>query len=134
VDHPEIEEMITEVIRPAAVIPEAAARAILTGMAVTSVYSDGVWLAEPSRWVRYDRPWTLPLDQGRTNRLGIIRVAYGMPTKYEITIFQVAVTQAGIAAGLSPHDLADEALQFGGLTLAACPRAVVSEPPKPFRY
>jgi hypothetical protein len=134
VDHPEIEEMITQVIRPAAIIPEAAARAILTGMAVTSVYTDGLWLAEPSRWIRYDRPWTLPLDQGRTNRLGIIRVAYGMPTKYEITIFQVAITQAGIAAGISPQDLADEALQFGGLTLAGCPRAAVSTPPKPFRF
>jgi hypothetical protein len=134
VEHPDVEEIVTQVIRPAAIIPEAAARAILTGMAVTSVYTDGLWLAEPSRWIRYDRPWTQPLDQGRTNRLGIIRVAYGMPTKYEITIFQVAVTQAGIEAGFSAQSLADEALQFGGLTLAGCPRAPVSPPPKPFRY
>ena len=53
-EQPELEQMVTEVIRPAAIIPEAAARAILTGMAVSSVYTDGVWLAEPSRWIRYD--------------------------------------------------------------------------------
>jgi hypothetical protein len=134
VEQPDVEEMVTEVIRPAAIIPEAAARAILTGMAVSSVYTDGLWLAEPSRWIRYDQPWTHPLDQGRTNRLGIIRVTYGMPTKYEITIFQVAVTQAGRAAGFTPLSLAEEALQFGGLTLAACPRAQLEPPPKPFRF
>jgi hypothetical protein len=133
VEQPELEQMVTEVIRPAAIIPEAAARAILTGMAVSSVYTDGVWLAEPSRWIRYDQPWTEPLEQGRTNRLGIIRVAYGTPTKYEITIFQVAVTPAGLAAGLDPLSLADEALEFGGLTLADCPRAQLVAPPKPFR-
>ena len=127
-------EDATQVIRPAAVIPEAAARAILSGMSVTSVYSGGVWLAEPSRWIRYDRPWTQPLEQGRTNRLGIIRVVYGMPTKYEITMFQVSVTEAGQAVGIDPEELADEVLRFGGLTLAACPRARVSEPPRPFRH
>jgi hypothetical protein len=134
VERPEIDEAITQVIRPAAIIPEAAARAILTGMAVSSVYTDGLWLAEPSRWVRYDRAWTQPLETGRTSRLGTIRVTYGMPTKYEITLFQVAVTQAGMDAGMTPQDLADEALAFGGLTLAGCPRAPVTVPPKPFRY
>jgi hypothetical protein len=131
---PEIEPVITEVIRPAAVIPEAAARAILTGMAVSSVYTDGLWLAEPSRWVRYEKSWSTPLEQGRTARLGTIRVAYGMPTKYEITLFQVTLSQAGIDAGMSAEGLADEALAFGGLTLAKCPRASVSAPPKPFRH
>jgi hypothetical protein len=133
VERPEVEEA-GQVIRPAAVIPEAAARAILNGMSVTSVYTDGVWLAEPSRWIRYDQPWTRPLEQGRTNRLGIIRVAYGMPTKYEITMFQISVTPAGQAIGIDPEELADEVLRFGGLTLAACPRAQLTEPPKPFRY
>lgn len=140
-EHPEVEveqlevdELVTEIIRPAAIIPEAAARAILTGMAVNSVYNNGLWLAEPSRWIRYDQPWAHPVDQGRTNRLGIIRVTYGMPTKYEITLFQVSITQAGVAAGHDPSSLADEALAFGDLTLAACPRAQLKPPPKPFRF
>jgi hypothetical protein len=133
-EHPEVEDVVTQVIRPAAIIPEAAARAILSGMATASVYTDGVWLAEPSQWVRYDRPWTQPLDQGRTNRLGTIRVTYGMPTKYEITIYQVTITQAGNDAGLGVQELTDEALAFGGLTLGECPRAPLAVPPKPFRF
>lgn len=131
---PQTQEAVTQVVRPAAIIPEAAARAILTGMAAGSVLTGGLWLAEPSRWVRYNQPWTLPLDQGRTVRLGTIRVAYGMPTKYEITLFQASVTQAGVNAGLTAEGLADEALRFGGLTLAGCPRAAILPPPKPFRF
>jgi hypothetical protein len=128
------EDMIIEVIRPAAIVPEAAARAILTGMAHSSVYMDGFWLAEPSRWTRYDRPWVRPGDPGETQRLGTIQVAYGTPTKYEITIFQVAVTQIGADTGVSVQTLCDEALAFGELTLAECPRATLSAPPKPFRF
>jgi hypothetical protein len=128
------EDMITEVIRPAAIVPEAAARAILTGMASSSVYVDGFWLAAPSRWTRYDRPWVGPSDPGQTQRLGTIQVAYGTPTKYEITIFQVAITQVGADSGVSVQSLCDEALAFGELTLAKCPRATLSAPPKPFRF
>jgi hypothetical protein len=131
---PHGEDMITEIIRPAAIVPEAAARAILTGMASSSVYVDGFWLAEPSRWTRYDHPWLGPGDPGRTQRLGTIQVAYGTPTKYEITIFQVTVTQIGAEAGVTVQSLCDEALAFGELTLAECPRATLSAPPKPFRF
>jgi hypothetical protein len=131
---PDLEPHLTEMIRPAAVIPEAAARAILTGMAVSSVYRDGLWLAEPSRWVRYETPWTQPLAQGRSPRIGTIRVAYGIPTKYEITLYQVTISEAGLAAGMTPQSLADEALAFGSLSLDRCPRTSLSSPPKPFRY
>jgi hypothetical protein len=131
---PNGEDMITEIIRPAAIVPEAAARAILTGMANSSVFVDGFWLAEPSRWTRYNRPWVAPGDPGQTQRLGTVQVAYGTPTKYEITIFQVTVTQVGADAGVSVQSLCDEALAFGELTLAECPRAALSAPPKPFRF
>lgn len=58
-----------------------------------------------------------------------------MPSKYEITIFfQIAITKAGQAIGIDPEELADEVLRFGGLTLAACPRAQMADPPKPFRF
>ncbi len=61
-------------------------------------------------------------------------MAYGTPTKYEITIYRITVTVAGVEAGWTVESLTDEALAFGGLTLAACPRARLSDPPKPFRY
>jgi hypothetical protein len=128
------QDVITQIIRPAAIVPEAAARAILTGMAHEGVFTEGFWLAEPSRWTRYDRPWPSPGHQGDALRLGTIQVTYGMPTKYEITIYQVTVTQAGAESGMSVETLCDEALGFGDLTLAKCPRAILAAPPKPFRY
>ena len=127
-------DVITEVIRPAAIVPEAAARAILTGMATNSVHTGGCWLADPSCWARYDYPWPAPDDRGQSHLLGTIQVAYGTPTKYEITIYQVTITQYGAATGLTVAALCDEALGFGELTLAGCPRATLVAPPKPFRF
>ena len=60
--------------------------------------------------------------------------AYGTPTKYEITIYQVTITQYGAATGMTVASLCDEALSFGELTLAQCPRATLAPPPKPFRF
>jgi hypothetical protein len=127
-------DVVTEMIRPAAIVPEAAARAILGGMTQYSVFSNGCWLAEPSCWTRYDAPWNAPGDRGQTHRLGAIQVAYGTPTKYEITIYQVTITQYGESQGMTVASLCDEALGFGELTLARCPRATLAAPPKPFRF
>lgn len=128
------EGVVSEVIRPAAVVPEDAARAILVELALRDVQNGGLWQSEPSMWGRYDRPW-----QGTTNLtgaelIGTIQVAYGTPTKYEITVYRVTVTQFGTKNGWSVSTLTDEALGFGGLTLAECPRATLAAPPKPFHY
>jgi hypothetical protein len=128
------EGVITEVIRPAAIVPEEAARAILVEISLHSVQAGGKWLGEPSRWSRYDRPWASPSDPGEAGLLGTIQVAYGTPTKYEITIYRVTVTRLGSHFGFSVSSLSDEALGFGGLTLAKCPRAALSSPPRPYRY
>ena len=133
-DQAQIMDVITEVIRPAAIVPEEAARAILSGMSGASVYAEGHWLAEPSRWVRYDQPWEGPGLPGDAVRLGTLQVAYGTPTKYEITVYQVTITLAGQEAGYSVQSLCDEALGYGDLTLAQCPRAALAAPPKPFKF
>lgn len=124
------EGAVTEVIRPSAVIPEEAARTVLMELALRDQRSGGLWLAEPSVWRRYDRP-TAP---GETpDLIGSIQVAYGTPTRYEITLYRVTVTRFGAAAGWTVASLCDEALGFGGLTLAECPRAELAPPPSPFR-
>ncbi len=125
---------VSEVIRPAAVVPEDAAREILVELSLNSVTADGLWQAEPSRWSRWDRPWAGPADPGPAQLLGTLQVAYGTPTRYEITIFRVTITHAGDEAGWTVESLSDEALGFGGLSLAVCPRATLAAPPKPFRY
>jgi hypothetical protein len=128
------EGTVTRLFQPNAVVPAAAAREISTGIAAHSVYDNGLWLTEPSCWVRYDRPWSGSREQRRTTRLGTVRIAYGTPAKYEITICQVGVTQAGSEAGITVQSLLDEALAFGSLSLAQCSRAALSTPPKPFRF
>lgn len=130
----QVPDAITEVIRPAAVVPEAAARAILKRMALLNIYTGGLWLAELNRWVRYDHPWRAPGDPGNAQRVGTLKITYGSPRKYEITIYQVMITQIGSDQGCTMQSLCDEVLSFGDLTLADCPRAALSAPPKPFRF
>ena len=124
------EGAVTEVIRPAAVIPDEAARTVLMELSLRDQRAGGLWLAEPSVWRRYDRP----AAPGETpDLIGSIQVAYGTPTRYEITLYRVTVTRFGAAAGWTVATLCDEALGFGGLSLAECPRAELAPPPSPFR-
>jgi hypothetical protein len=44
------------------------------------------------------------------------------------------VTKFGNDQGWTVDSICDEALDFGGLDLASCPRAILSAPPKPFRF
>jgi hypothetical protein len=94
----------------------------------------GSWLAEPSRWNRYDRPWSSPEAPGEAGLIGSIQVAYGTPTRYEITIYRVTITTLGATLGWTVQSLSDEALGLGDLSLDACPRARLGIPPKPFRF
>ena len=127
---------VTEVIRPAAELSEATARRVLAGLTKDDVRSGGRWHAEPGCWRLFERPW-----KGRDERsaeaaglIGSIQVAYGTPTKYEITIYRVSITRRGAELGLTVQDLTDEALGHGELSLAQCPRASILAPPKPFRF
>ncbi|MBC3762946.1 hypothetical protein ACUN7V_05330 [Quadrisphaera oryzae] len=125
---------VTEVIRPAAIVPEEAARTVLLELARRDVQNGGVWESEPTTWSRWDRPWSPSGDVGGAQLLGSLHVAYGTPTRYEITIYRITVTVAGIDAGWTVESLCDEALGYGGLTLGGCPRAVLQAPPRPFRH
>ena len=127
------EGVISQVLRPSAIVPEDAGRAILIALSVNSVHGDGIWLSEPSRWNLYDQPWTEYDRPGRASLIGTIQVAYGTPTRYEITIYRVTITRLGTRLGWTVDSLCDAALDFGELSLAKCPRADLAPPPRPFR-
>jgi hypothetical protein len=114
------EGVVTEVIRPAAILPESAARAVLVELATL--------------WRRYDRPWDGVDEPGTSELIGTMQVAYGTPTRYDITIYRATITRFGMANGWTVESLCDDALGFGELTLATCPRADLKPPPKPFRF
>ena len=126
---------VTEVIRPAAVLPEEAARVVMVELAVRDVRSGGHWASSPTLWQRYDRPWngTGTSTPGDSELVGSLQVSYGTPTKYAITIYRATVTIFGAQHGWNVEALCDEALGFGGYSLAECPRADLKPPPKPFR-
>lgn len=128
------EGVVTEVIRPAAVLREEAARLVLVELSLRDVRTGGRWLTQPNLWRRYDQPFQGPDDPGRAELVGSIEVAYGTPTRYEITLFRATVTKPGTERGMTVSSLCDEALSFGGLSLANCPRAGLSPPPRPFRF
>ena len=73
------EGVVTEVIRPAAIVPEESARAVLVELALRDVQYGGLWLSDPSRWAMYDSPWGAPGQPGEAQLVGTIQVAYGTP-------------------------------------------------------
>jgi hypothetical protein len=128
------EAVITEVIRPAAVLPEEAARCVLMELALRDVRAGGHWWSEPTMWRRYDATWDgADGSAGNARLIGTVQVAYGVPTRYEITIFRATVTTLGTERGWTVQSLCNEALGFGGLSLDTCPRADLQVPPRPFR-
>jgi hypothetical protein len=128
------EGVVTAVIRPAAVVPEDAGHRILMELGARDVRVGGTWWSEPGTWQRYTGPWNgSDGDVGTAEVLGTLQVAYGVPTRYEITIFRATITRVGLAHGLTVEALCDEALGFGGISLATCPRANITPPPAPFR-
>ena len=120
----------TRVIRPAAVVPESSATAIIKQLSMRDVARGGVWNVSPTIWQRYSGAWDGPCNtRGAAELVGSIAVAYETPVRNHITIYRVTITEAGQKLGWTLEELCDEALGYGGLTLDACPRAELKMPP-----
>jgi len=119
----EADASTTEIIRPAAIVPEEAARAILVELALRDSNNGGLWSADPSRWARYDMPWRTPEDPGGARLIGTIQIAYSTPSRYEISIYCATITAHASRLGWTVVSLCDSALSLGGLKLRSCPRA-----------
>ncbi|MCA1711525.1 MAG: hypothetical protein LC789_07785 [Actinobacteria bacterium] len=109
------------VIRPAAVVPERAARQILAWLDQNDVSSGGQWSHDVGSIQRYSGPFDgLAGMRATAKLLGSLHITW---EKYQVTIFRAHVTDEGVAAGLTVDALCDEVLGVAGLTLASCPRA-----------
>jgi hypothetical protein len=126
----------TRVIRPAAILREIEARRVIAALSNLDVADGGTWNINPGVWQRYDKAWDGPAGMMGTSKLvGTIGSTYGAPTRYEITLYRVTVTQHGLDLGWTVDSLCDDALGYAGLTLASCARAELKAPPTsdPFR-
>ena len=126
--------VVSEVIRPAAIVPEQAAREILAALQARSIEGTGNWQATTQQWSRFDRPGIGADGEPAGRLIGRIEAVHGQTTRYEVTLYRVTVTPVGTAAGWTVEKLCDEPLAYGGLSLATCPRAQMLPPPKPFRH
>lgn len=125
---------VSEVIRPAAVIPEESAHKILAALQAQGLENGGHWVATTRQWGRYDRPGVDRSGSPAGLLIGWIEAVYGASTRYEVTLYRVTITPLGTESGWTVESLCDEPLAYGGLTLASCPRAQLQPPPKPFRH
>lgn len=122
----------TRIIRPAAVLRETEGRHVVTALTTLDVGAGGVWNVNPGLWQRYDKPWDGVGGMAGTSKLvGTIGTTYGAPTRYEITVYRVTVTEHGAELGWTVDALCNEALGYAGLTLDNCSRARLKEPPQP---
>ena len=124
---------VTEIIRPAAIVPEVEARRIRDELAARDVRGSGFWNATPSVWERYDRPWTTAHEPGASKLVGSMHIVWDSPSRYQITIYRATITIHGHDQGWNVTALCDEALAYGGLSIATCPRAALKAPPPVFR-
>ena len=108
---------------------------VLQALEKRDVSAGGVWSASPGMWQRYDKPWDgLAGSKGTSQLIGTIGTVYGTPSKYDITIYRVTVTDHGREAGWTVEGICDDALQYADLSLASCPRTQLAAPgPDPFR-
>ena len=128
------EGVVSEVIRPAAIVPEEAARAVLVELALRDVQNGGrlavrAAAVEPVRpaLARLRQPGGRRADRhhpGRLRHPDQVRdhhlPGHGHPVRR--------------GPRLDRHSLTDAALDFGGLTLDDCPRATIIRSPRPFKY
>jgi hypothetical protein len=112
---------LDRVIRPAAVLPERAAREILAWLATHDVSQGGCWSSGVGTIQRYSGPFDGASGmRGSAVLLGSLHITW---ETYEATIYRVSITEAGAARGLTVDRLCDEVLRVADLTLASCPRA-----------
>ena len=117
------------VIRPAAVVPERAARTIMAWLKDHDVTRGGFWAHDVSYIKRFSGPFDGPSGmRGTAQLLGSIHIVWD---SYDATIYRVSVTDVGVARGLTVDALCDEVLAVAGLTLATCPRAELMPAPMP---
>lgn len=125
---------VVEPIHPAAVLAEEPGHVVTMALTAVDVRHHGVWETSTGAWTRYDRPWPSAHDMGDAQAVGAVHVTYGVPSRYDITLYRVSLTPHGVELGWTVEALVDEVLRPAYLSLETVPRAALKEAPKPFRF
>jgi hypothetical protein len=125
---------VTEQIEPAAVLSEEPGHIVVMALSAVDVRHRGVWDVSTGSWTRYDQAWISAGDPGTARAVGAVHVTYGVPSRYDITLYRVSLTAHGAELGWTVEALVDEVLRPAGLSLETVPRAALKAAPKPFRF
>ena len=98
---------VTEQIHPAAVLAEEPGHVVIMGLSAIDVRHNGVWDTSTGSWTRYDRPWISAADPGDAVAVGAVHVTYGVPSRYDITLYRVSITAHGAELGWTVPALVD---------------------------
>lgn len=123
---------VTQIIRPSVILRVDQAHALRSELSARDARAEGLWIATPSLWERYDRSWSTTDDPGDAKLVGSMSVIYDSPARFQITIYRAVITIHGHDQGWSVTRLCDEALGFIGECIDSCARADLRPPPKVF--
>jgi hypothetical protein len=126
---------LTSHVRPALVLPELQARALLDASNHEDVSSGGCFSAGPAGIQRWSGPFNGPDGQkGTAVHLGSVDWTYDTPAKHWALIYRAMVTQEGIEHGETTLSILISVLGLTGLSIEG-DRVQLATPPvrDPFR-
>ena len=108
--------MVATQVRPAIVLPDREARALLAAAEKADVSRGGCFSAGPAGVQVWSGPWNGLLGRhGDSKHLGSVDWSYDTPSRHYITVYRVLVTVQGHAAGVTPQALLDRVLALAGV-------------------
>jgi len=121
-------------VRPALVLTETQARALLAAADRGDVGRDGCFSAGPAGVQLWSGPWDGELGtHGTSEHLGSVDWCYDTPTRHYITVYRVLVTARGAEAGQTTSGLLARVLAMAGVESAVQAQLVPPPPRDPFR-
>ena len=98
-------------VRPAVVLPDREARALLAAAEREDVAAGGCFSAGPAGVQVWSGPWDGRLgSRGTSEHLGSVDWSYDTPSRHWITVYRVLVTAKGEAAGATPQSVLERVL------------------------
>lgn len=132
---PATEPQVATQVRPAIVLPDREARALLAAAGRDDVARGGCFSAGPAGVQVWSGPWNGLLGRhGDSEHLGSVDWSYDTPARHYITVYRVMVTAAGHARGQTPEALLQRVLDLAGVRAPSDALALPVPPPRdPFR-
>jgi hypothetical protein len=132
---PSSKPQVATQVRPAIVLPDREARALLAAAERADVSRDGCFSAGPAGVQVWSGPWNGLLGRhGDSEHLGSVDWSYDTPSRHYITVYRVMVTAQGHARGETAESLLQRVMGLAGVEAPADALALPVPPPRdPFR-